>query len=414
MVHHSNLLKRLQGILKSTTFEKGEFTKRMRGLCSEVRHGRIVNETAPISNYKIVKHSPQRKPYLCHSPLSMLGGTIQKNKGRPYTAGPIGSVVVARNAPRRQVEKRPVEKCHSQQGLNQITGTDMTLWQQYLQPKTVTEALDALAHSPESALLIAGGTDLLLDLDQGRHPPVHTLVDVNSVREMLPIEIRGDELFIGASVPHSNIVASSLVAEHAQALIEACNLIGGPQVRNTATLGGNVAHALPAADGTIALMALNAQAEIASSSGGARRVPLKEIFLGPGKNTLAKDELLIGFYLPLKRKSQASAFERIMRPQGVALPIINMAIWLARDQDQIADVRIAVGPAGPKPWRASSAESILRGRSFDEKTAARTLELLLQDAQFRTSPRRASADYRRHLVSILFKDTLQVAWNRAL
>ncbi len=290
----------------------------------------------------------------------------------------------------------------------------MTRWQQYLQPKTVTEALDALAHSPEPTLLIAGGTDLLLDLDQGRHPPVHTLVDVNSIREMQPIEIHGSELFIGASVPHSKIVASSLVADHAQALAEACNLIGGPQVRNVATLGGNVAHALPAADGTIALMALNAQAEIASSTKGIRQIPLSEIFLGPGKSTLAKDELLVGFHLPLKNKNQASAFKRIMRPQGVALPIINMAIWLERDKDQIADVRVAVGPAGPKPWRALSAESGLRGQHPDNKTATRALELLLSDAQFRTSPRRASADYRRHLVSVLFKDTLQAAWNRAL
>lgn len=289
----------------------------------------------------------------------------------------------------------------------------MTLWQQYLQPKTVTEALDALAHSSESALLIAGGTDLLLDLDQGRHLPIHTLVDVNSVREMIPIEIRGDELFIGASVPHTKIVESKLVAENAQALIEACNLIGGPQVRNVATLGGNVAHALPAADGTIALMALNAQADIASASKGIRCVPLNKIFLGPGKNTLAKDELLVGFHLPLKNKNQASAFERIMRPQGVALPIINMAIWLERDKDRIADIHIAVGPAGPKPWRASSAESVLRGQPFDEKTTAHALEFLLRDAQFRSSPRRASADYRRQLVSVLFKDTLQVAWDRA-
>jgi CO/xanthine dehydrogenase FAD-binding subunit len=290
----------------------------------------------------------------------------------------------------------------------------MTLWQQYLQPKTITEALDALARSSESALLIAGGTDLLLDLDQGRHPPAPTLIDVNSIRELQPIEIRGGELFIGAGAPHSKIIASSLVMQHAQALVEACNLIGGPQVRNVATLGGNVAHALPAADGTIALMALNAQAEIASASKGVRRIPLKEMFLGPGKNTLAKDELLVGFHLPLKNKNQASAFKRIMRPQGVALPIVNMAIWIERSREQIAEVRIAVGPAGPRPWRASSAESALCGRSLDDETAARALALLLQEAQFRTSPRRASADYRRHLVSVLFKDTLQAAWNRTL
>lgn len=289
----------------------------------------------------------------------------------------------------------------------------MSLWQEYHQPKTVTEALDALVHSPEPSMLLAGGTDLLLDLDQGRHPPVHTLVDITSVQEMLPLEIRGDELFVGAGVPYARIVRSALAEEHVQALVEASGLVGGPQVRNVGTLGGNVAHALPAADGTIALMALNAQAEIASSTKGTRRTALDGLFLGPGKSALAKDELLVGFYLPLKGKKQASAFRRIMRPQGVALPIINMAIWLERDGERVVDIRIAVGPAGPKPWRAASAEGALRGRKLDDQATAQALEFLLQEARFRTSPQRASAEYRRKLVKVLFHDTLQTAWVRA-
>ncbi len=227
----------------------------------------------------------------------------------------------------------------------------MTLWQEYLQPKSLTEAISALANAPGPALPLAGGTDLILDLDQGRHPPVHTIVDITSVREMTPIETRGSELFIGASVSHTHIVESELIARNAKALVEACELIGGPQVRNIATLGGNVAHALPAADGTIALMALNAQVEVANQKGN-RRVPINEMFLGPGKSALAQNELLVGFYLPLRSKNQASAFKRVMRPQGVALPIINLAVWLTREQNQIADIRIAVGPGGPKPWRA--------------------------------------------------------------
>ena len=165
----------------------------------------------------------------------------------------------------------------------------MTLWQEYLQPKTITEAISALTDARGSALILAGGTDLILDLDQGRHPPIHTIVDITGVREMLPIEIRNNELYIGASVSHTHIVESKLVAENAQALFEACGLIGGPQVRNIGTLGGNVAHALPAADGTIALMALNAQVEVANQS-GSRRMPIHEMFLGPGKSALVQNE----------------------------------------------------------------------------------------------------------------------------
>lgn len=288
----------------------------------------------------------------------------------------------------------------------------MTLWQEYLQPKTITEAISALANAPGPALPLAGGTDLILDLDQGRHPPVHTIVDITSVREMLPIEIRGNELFIGASVSHTHIVESELVAQHAQALVDACGLIGGPQVRNVATLGGNVAHALPAADGTIALMALNAQVEIANQK-GSRRVPIAEMFLGPGKSALIQNELLVGFYLPLQNKNQASAFQRVMRPQGVALPIINLAVWLVREQDRIADIRIAVGPGGPKPWRGLASELDLSGKRLSDETITHALGILLQDVKFRTSPHRASAEYRRHLAKTLFKDTLEAAWKRA-
>jgi xanthine dehydrogenase FAD-binding subunit len=289
----------------------------------------------------------------------------------------------------------------------------MTLWQQYLQPKTLTEAISALVDAPGSALPLAGGTDLILDLDQGRHPPVHTIVDLTSVREMTPIEIRGNELFIGASVSHTHIVESELVAKNAEALIQACNLIGGPQVRNIATLGGNVAHALPAADGTIALMALNSQVEVANQKGN-RRVPISEMFLGPGKSALEKNELLVGFYLPIQNKNQASAFKRIMRPQGVALPIINLAVWLMRQDDRIVDIRIAVGPGGPKPWRALESEIYLRDKTMNHETINHALEILLRDVQFRTSPHRASKEYRRELAKTLFKDTLEAAWQRAL
>jgi carbon-monoxide dehydrogenase medium subunit len=289
----------------------------------------------------------------------------------------------------------------------------MNLWQNYIQPKTLSEAMDAFANAPRPLMPIAGGTDLLLDLDQGRHPPIQTLIDVNSIVEMTRLEMIGDELFIGAAVPVNRIVHDPLAVRHAQALTEACDLIAGPQVRNVATLGGNVAHALPAADGTIALLALNAIAEIANAT-GTRRISFKDLFLGPGKSTLKHgEELIVGFYLPLSKNGQASCFKRIMRPQGVALPIINVAIWLERENDTINDIRIAVGPGASTPWRATEAEKALIGKSLNDETFDIALEALLAQVGFRSSARRASADYRRHIVSGLFKDVLETAWSRA-
>ncbi len=289
----------------------------------------------------------------------------------------------------------------------------MNLWQNYVRPKNLSEAIDAFATAPRPLMPIAGGTDLLLDLEQGRHSPVQTLIDVTSIAEMTALEIRGDELFVGAAVSVNRIAITPEVIAYAQALTEACNLIAGPQVRNVATLGGNVAHALPAADGTIALLALNAQAEVAGIT-GTRRVPFKELFLGPGKSSLKHgEELLVGFYLPLSTSHQASCFKRIMRPQGVALPIINLAIWLERTENVFSQIRVAVGPGGPMPWNGTEAEKALIGKSLNEETFSSAVEALLTQVGFRSSVRRASSDYRRHIVVGLFKDVLETAWQRA-
>ena len=294
----------------------------------------------------------------------------------------------------------------------------MNLWQNYVSPTSISEAILALTTPPGPAIPLAGGTDLLLDLEQGRHSPVHTLVDLTTVPEMNLLEVRDGYLFIGAAIPLNQIARHPLTAAHAQALVEACDLVGGPQVRNVATLGGNVAHALPAADGTIALVALDAEAEIASTS-GLRRVPFGEMFLGPGKSALKHgQEILVGFYIKTHSASskgvRASCFQRIMRPQGVALPIINLAVWVERDGDCLTDLHIAVGPGAATPFRARSAEAALRGEIFNNGSAAASTEALLGEVKFRSSPRRAGSDYRRHLVASLFNDTLAVAWQRAI
>jgi carbon-monoxide dehydrogenase medium subunit len=102
-----------------------------------------------------------------------------------------------------------------------------------------------------------------------------------------------------------------------------------------------------------------------------------------------------------------------MRAQGIALPILNLSVWLERREEQIADVCVAVGPSGPTPRRISAVEDSLRGQRLDSATCSQALEVLLDNVHFRTSPYRASAEYRQHLVKVLLNDTLQIAWQRA-
>ena len=294
----------------------------------------------------------------------------------------------------------------------------MNTWKQYTIARSIEDALGALRSSTGPARPIAGGTDYLLELQQGQHPPVDTLVDVTAIPELACLEVRGRELFIGAGVPVSQVAESPLVRQHAQAVAEACGLIGGPQVRNTATLGGNVAHALPAADGMIGLLALDAQAQVASldEDGLVKRElrPLLSLFAGPGVSTLAPGrEILVGFFLPLRAPGQASAFARVMRPQGVALPILNLAVWLARENESITDIHIAAGPAGPTPRRANAVEDCLKGAKYHPGLLAQAVLLLEQTTHFRTSPRRSTAEYRRHLVGALFETVFTTAWEQA-
>lgn len=290
----------------------------------------------------------------------------------------------------------------------------MKTWNHYFIPQTLQDALRVLNQcAPGSARLIAGGTDLLLELQQGHLPPIDTLVDINQIPEMICLEPRQNELFIGAAVPLKKVATSELVQQNSQALAEAAGMVGGPQVRNQATLGGNVSHALPAADGTIALTALGAEAEIISLN-GTRRIPLKDLFKGPGQSTLdPQGEIVVGFYLRKAAPGQASAFWRVMRPQGVALPVLNMACWLERSGDEVTDVQIAVGPSGPTPKRNAAAEVALRGKPFNAETCAQAMEALLVDARFRTSPRRAGAEYRKDLSAVLLDEVLHRAWQRA-
>ncbi|MCJ7569888.1 MAG: FAD binding domain-containing protein [Anaerolineales bacterium] len=289
----------------------------------------------------------------------------------------------------------------------------MALWKKYLQPSTVEDVLKVLGVEPDRSAIIAGGTDLLLDLQQGRHSPINTLVDITQIPEMTAVQEQDDFLHIGAAVPLHEIVLDASIQNHAQGLTEACGLIGGPQVRNVATLGGNVGHALPAGDGTIALISIRAEAQLASSE-GRRWVPVEKLFEGPGQPSFNRSrEIIVAFRFPLRGEGEGSAFKRVMRPQGVAIAILNMGIWLRRgNSGKVDDIQIAVGPAGPRPLRALKAEGVLRGQSFKSANNQNAVHQLLQEVKLRTSPHRSTKAYREHILPTLFTRTITEAWER--
>jgi carbon-monoxide dehydrogenase medium subunit len=242
---------------------------------------------------------------------------------------------------------------------------------------------------------------------------LEALVDVTRIVGLNEIRAEAGFILIGAGVTHNQIVESQLLQQKATALVEASYVVGGPQVRNVATIGGNVAHALPAADGTTALNALDAEVEVASLN-GRRWIPFTSLFLGPGKSAIdSTREVLTALRFKATGDHEASAFSRIMRPQGVALPIMNFSAKVRVVDDRIETVALAVAPVAPTPFRCQQTEVFLTGKPATPGSIEAAMAVLLGECKPRTSPHRATAEYRKEVLPVLLRRTLSKAIERA-
>jgi carbon-monoxide dehydrogenase medium subunit len=188
-----------------------------------------------------------------------------------------------------------------------------------------------------------------------------------------------------------------------------------------ATLAGNIAHALPAGDGTISLLALGGEAQISSLEGRHPHtiwVPLEKLHVGPGKSLVDPTcEMISALRFIPTDNNEASAFARIMRPQGVALPILGMAVRIklthCRTSPMSIDaIRIAVGPVAPTPYRACATEEFLTGKPATDETIEAAIPVLLDECHPRTSAHRATSDYRHEMLSVLLRYTIGTAIGR--
>jgi carbon-monoxide dehydrogenase medium subunit len=289
-----------------------------------------------------------------------------------------------------------------------------TCWKNYHIPHSVDEAVRLLKHYEGRARVVGGGTDLLLDIQQGRSPAVEAMVDTSRITGLDRIGREEGQIVIGCAVTHTQIVRDESIRRYGACLVEACGVIGGPQVRNVATLAGNVAHAMPAGDGSIGLLALGADVEVADAS-GCRWVPLQDTFLGPGKSAIDPHRVLLTRlrFNPATAES-GSAFTRVMRPQGVALPMISMAARLGiSDRNIITGVRISIGPAGPVPWLARAAMEFLNGKPAVEQEFKHATDAVLAAVSLRTSKHRATREYRTEMIRTHLPMVLERAAGRA-
>jgi len=271
-------------------------------------------------------------------------------------------------------------------------------WNKYHTPHSVEEAVQWLSHYDGHARMVGGGTDLLLEIQQGLSPAVEALVDTSRITGLDKITSDGDHIVIGCAVTHTQIVNDERIIHHGTCLVESCGVIGGPQVRNVATLAGNVAHALPAADGSIGLLALDGEVEVVDGS-GSRWMPLQETFLGPGKSAIDPHRAILSRLRFRPTASAAgSAFTRVMRPQGVALPMISMAARLQLDNSTITAARVSLGPAGPVPHLSEAAMTVLQDGTAGPELFEKAAQAALDSVSLRTSKYRATQEYRAEMI----------------
>jgi len=287
-------------------------------------------------------------------------------------------------------------------------------WEHYYTPETVTEAIELLQRYDGQARVVGGGTDLLVEIRRGLHRPVEALVDASRIAGLNTIDEDGDYIVIGCGVTHSQVVKDDRIIKHGTCLSESCSVIGGPQVRNVGTLAGNVAHALPAGDGTIGLLALGGEIEIAGAD-GTRWIPMQESFRGPGKSFIDRHrEVLTRLRFKLTGDREGSAHHRVMRPQGLCLPIISMAVRLQLGEgNTITGARISMGPVGPVPFLAESAMQVLAGGIASAEQFKKATEVALASVTLRSSKYRASAEYREQMVRTYLPAILSRAAERA-
>jgi len=279
------------------------------------------------------------------------------------------------------------------------------MWQNYLFPASVEEALDMLANYDGRARLVAGGTDLILELREGKRE-VEALVDITRIPGLDAIELDNGIIILGAAVTYRQVIDSPLLQAKAPVLVEASRKVGSPQIRNVGTLVGNVINAMPAADGAMALLALGAELEIASPE-GRRWAPIETLYEGPGRSKVDPSrEMVTAVRFPALGQNQGSAFERLARRKALALPVLNVAVVVALDEGHFQDARIAMGPVAPTPFRARGAEEMLRGAPSNSETIQRAAEMAAGEARPRSSLLRASAAYRKEVLVVLVRRAL--------
>ncbi len=295
----------------------------------------------------------------------------------------------------------------------------------YVRPKTFEEALTLLSKYGEKAKLIAGGTDVIVMIKQKAIAP-DVLVSLQGIPGLDRIQYNGS-LSIGPMVTHRAIEKSENIKKNFSALADAVDYLGSIQIRNVATIGGNICTAAPSADTATPLLVLGTQVKIKNLK-EERTLPIEQFFKGPGESALKTGEMVKELWIPEPLPNTGSAYYKLQRRLALDLPILGVSVLLSLDKNKVTcsdllctaspissilhkmeedeiickDVRIALGVAAPTPMRALKAEALLRGKKLSDELLEEAANTASQEAQPRDTLR-GEAWYRKDMVRVLVK-----------
>ncbi len=279
------------------------------------------------------------------------------------------------------------------------------MWHEYLSVTHLDEALQVLSEQGQRARIVAGATDLILEIERGVRRGIETLVDITRVPGLDQISMDEDGVIhLGPLVTHNHCVASRLLIERGFPLAQAAWEVGAPQIRNRGTVAGNLITASPANDTITPLMAMGAWVTLASAQ-GERRVKLEDFYTGVRKTVMRPDEILVDIAFPALEQNQRGMFIKLGLRRSQAISVVNVAAVLTLEDDRVQRAAITLGAVAPKIIHAAEAEAYLQGLALDDDVIIKAAQLAQQAAR-PIDDVRSPADYRSEMVRVCTRRAL--------
>ncbi len=282
----------------------------------------------------------------------------------------------------------------------------------FLTPNTIDEAVKFFSSSEGSVKLLAGGTDLLVQIRNGFTKP-DKIIDIKNIRELQEIIDNGNGSFtVGAAVSGASLAEHNKFGKNWPGVLEALRLIGSEQIQGRASLGGNLCNASPAGDSVPALIASGALAKVHGPN-GIRSIPVEKINLGPGKTNLQKGEIVTQFDFPDREPSSSDSYLRMIPRTEMDIAVVGCAVNISMDGDKCIDARIALGAVAPTALLVDQAAKIIIGSKLEDDVLNEAAKAC-QNACKPIDDKRGTITYRKKVSGVLFKRAIQIAKERAL